>query len=157
MRPARPFPYGNGTLSHPFLTEGSKHLYYSTRKIFPHKLHFRVDGKYVMSAAALAGLLSLFLCYVKISQTCINTVVNKKPITAIVMGFMRKKRLELSQDKLPLEPESSASAIPPLPLDKKYLITMIWVCKPLNLIFLRKHFPDFHANRFRVFKVQNPV
>ncbi|EDK24582.1 hypothetical protein RUMTOR_01321 [[Ruminococcus] torques ATCC 27756] len=31
---------------------------------------------------------------------------------------MRKKRLELSQDKLPLEPESSASAIPPLPLDK---------------------------------------
>ena len=34
---------------------------------------------------------------------------------------MRKKRLELSQDKLPLEPESSASAIPPFPLDKKYL------------------------------------
>ncbi len=31
---------------------------------------------------------------------------------------VRKKRLELSQDKLPLEPESSASAIPPLPLDK---------------------------------------
>ena len=38
----------------------------------------------------------------------------------IHMGFclVRKKRLELSQDKLPLEPESSASAIPPLPLDK---------------------------------------
>ena len=37
----------------------------------------------------------------------------------IHMGFclVRKKRLELSQDKLPLEPESSASAIPPLPLD----------------------------------------
>ena len=36
----------------------------------------------------------------------------------IHMGFclVRKKRLELSQDKLPLEPESSASAIPPSPL-----------------------------------------
>ena len=38
--------------------------------------------------------------------------------TPVNLHRMRKKRLELSQDKLPLEPESSASAIPPLPLDK---------------------------------------
>ena len=37
---------------------------------------------------------------------------------SILRHILRKKRLELSQDKLPLEPESSASAIPPLPLDK---------------------------------------
>ena len=45
------------------------------------------------------------------------------------MSAMRKKRLELSQDKLPLEPESSASAIPPLPLDTNYLIIEPAFCK----------------------------
>ena len=43
----------------------------------------------------------------------------KKPL--IFKGFMRRKGLEPSQDELPLEPESSASAIPPSPLAKNII------------------------------------
>ena len=42
---------------------------------------------------------------------------------------MRRKGLEPSQDELPLEPESSASAIPPSPLTKSILSQDTRECK----------------------------
>ena len=55
---------------------------------------------------------------IKSNQTQMN---NKKARSLDLQGFlahylMRRKGLEPSQEKLPLEPESSASAIPPSPL-----------------------------------------
>lgn len=55
---------------------------------------------------------------------------------------MRRKGLEPSQDKLPLEPESSASAIPPSPLTNDMISHIISFCKyffPNIAIFMLTH------------------
>ena len=86
------------------------------RTLIPAELCFHVDyyitlrgkyNRYFESGAAVRG-----------ARAAALRGKIKNPVTTWVTGSVRKKRLELSQDKLPLEPESSASAIPPLPLDK---------------------------------------
>ena len=57
----------------------------------------------------------------KINILCDVKYRNPIHMDSGILYKMRKKRLELSQDKLPLEPESSASAIPPSPLTKNIL------------------------------------
>ena len=49
-----------------------------------------------------------------------------------------RRDLNSHRIKLPLEPESSASAIPPLPLDKWYSTIRGLVCKPLIFCFYKE-------------------
>ena len=76
-----------------------------------HNISFYVDDRITGNHS------TIYTRCVSIYEKLIKMRKIKNP--CIHMGFclVRKKRLELSQDKLPLEPESSASAIPPLPLD----------------------------------------
>ena len=59
--------------------------------------------------------------------------------------------------KLPLEPESSASAIPPLPLDKWYSTIRRTVCKPLFFIFFARLISGCLRNSLAVISASDPV
>ena len=76
----------------------------------------------------------------QIGCICFVAITKKLLITQEFLSLVRRKGLEPSQDKLPLEPESSASAIPPSPLaDKKYNITFWQIMQMFFCIILKKY------------------
>ena len=68
------------------------------------------------------------------AQYCLNENKNKRnpciSKDSSTLSTMRRKGLEPSQEKLPLEPESSASAIPPSPLAENILSQNTLLGKP---------------------------
>ena len=76
-----------------------------------HNISFCVDDRITGNHSTIyTRCVSIYEKFIKMRKI-------KNPCIHMGSCLVRKKRLELSQDKLPLEPESSASAIPPLPLD----------------------------------------
>ena len=76
-----------------------------------------------------------YICWYKYKDVGVKFQTKKEILKLRISFSYQCGRGDLNSHriKLPLEPESSASAIPPLPLDKWYFIIRKDVCKVLNL------------------------